>query len=288
MKHMKYIVVSAVLIVAALPCSGTIVPKVTAAGNVTVSLWGYYESIMKNYYVWGEVKNVGDQPVTNVTITVNCYDVSNTLVTSIKTEVAPLGSASYGNPFVLLAGKKAPFGPEMITSSHGAQSIDHCNSNVSFFECASLPVGLQIAMDRVVLGVYANMNGTIKNIGTSNADWFYVYATGYNSSGAVIGTALYQGSTLNVSEVKAFSISSLNEQLTEEVVNYTITAQSFVTNQTSFYDMPQYTTESDISGAVPEFPSVLTALVLLASTTAILVFCKKRESVSKRQKSAHT
>ena len=221
-----------------------------------------------------------------MSINVNCYDVSNALVTSIKTEVAPLGSASYGNPFVLMAGKKAPFGPEMITSAKGSQNIDHCNATVTFFDCASLPAGLQITMDRVVLGVHPSLNGTIKNSGTVKADWFYVYAIGYDSNGAVIGTDLYQGDTLDVNEVKTFSISNLNMQLTEAVVNCTITGQSFVTNQTDFTNMPQYTTVSDT--IVPEFPSALTALVLVASVTAILVLYRKWEPASKRQKPAYT
>jgi hypothetical protein len=286
MKHAKCIMVCAVLIVATFVLSGTKAPRVTAAGNVTVSLWGFYEPLMKNYYVWGEVHNVGDQPVTNVSINVNCYDVSNALVTSITTEVAPLGSASYGNPFVLMVGKKAPFGPEMISSAEGSQNIVHCNATVSFFDCASLPVGLQITMDRQVLGVNPSLNGTIKNIGTVKADWFYVYAIGYNSNGTVIGTDAYQGDTLDVNQVKTFSISNLNIQLTEQVVNCTITAQSFVTNQTDFSNMPQYTTASDT--IVPEFPSTLTALVIVASATAILILYKKWEPASKRQKPAYT
>ncbi|MGA2767235.1 MAG: hypothetical protein ABSF24_02825 [Candidatus Bathyarchaeia archaeon] len=185
-----------------------------------------------------------------------------------------------------MVGKKAPFGPEMISSAKGSQNIDHCNATVSFLNCASLPVGLQITMDRQVLGVNPSLNGTIKNTGTVKADWFYVYAIGYNSNGTVIGTNIYQGATLDVNEVKKFSISNLNMQLTEQVVNCTITAQSFVTNQTDFTNMPQYTTVSDT--IVPEFPSALSALVLVASVTAILILYKKWEPASRRQKPVYT
>jgi len=165
-----------------------------------------------------------------------------------------------------MVGKKAPFGPEMISSAKGSQNIDHCNATVSFLNCASLPVGLQITMDRQVLGVNPSLNGTIKNTGTVKADWFYVYAIGYNSNGTVIGTNIYQGATLDV--------------------NCTITAQSFVTNQTDFTNMPQYTTVSDT--IVPEFPSALSALVLVASVTAILILYKKWEPASRRQKPVYT
>ncbi|MGA2767236.1 MAG: FxLYD domain-containing protein [Candidatus Bathyarchaeia archaeon] len=89
MKHAKCIMVCAVLIVAAFVLSGTMAPRVRAAGNVTVSVWGFYEPLMMNYYVWGEVHNVGDQPVTNVSINVNCYNVSNALVTSITRGCSP-------------------------------------------------------------------------------------------------------------------------------------------------------------------------------------------------------
>jgi hypothetical protein len=288
MKYLKLMILTAALIFAAVFYSKTVAPTVRGAGNVTVSVWGFYEPIMKIYYVWGEVSNGVGTPVTNLTITVNCYDASNTFVTSIQTEVAPLGSSSYGNPFVLLAGKKAPFGPDMIYSSNGSQSIDHCSGTVSFYECASLPVGLQITMDQVVLGVNAHMNGTIENIGTSKADWYYVYATGYDSKGAVIGTNIYQGATLDVNAVGKFSIDSLNEQETEAVVNYTITAQSFIENETTFSIVPQYIVTSDITGAVPEFPSVFTTPILLASIAAILIICKKRTPISRRQKSARS
>ena len=51
LKHAKCIMVCAALIMVAFVLSGTMAPRVGAAGNVTVSLWGYYESGMKNYYV---------------------------------------------------------------------------------------------------------------------------------------------------------------------------------------------------------------------------------------------
>ena len=105
----KHVLVIGMLIVVAcysVNFSGT----AKAAGNVTVSQSGYFEPYSKYYFVAGEVKNVGDTPVTNITVTANFYDASDTFINSSQTTIIP-GIVGIGpSPWVLMPGSKVRSG----------------------------------------------------------------------------------------------------------------------------------------------------------------------------------
>jgi hypothetical protein len=256
-----------------------------AAGNVTISHQGFFDSVNKYYWVAGEVKNVGDTPVTNITVTANFYDASNTFINSSTTYILP-GTASNNNPWALMPGSKAPFWPIMLPSQSGSNNVDHYNATVTFQECASIPVGLQLTLTNVT--VYPMLQGadtlyvegTVKNSGTSNATWVYVYATAYDASGVVIGYNEWDKQDLAANAETSFHITTtaygINTfiQPAKHVATYTVTAQSFLQ---PLYYVTQYGVASDTSAAIPEFPSELTIVLLMMALTAVLIMRKKQK-----------
>jgi hypothetical protein len=149
---------------------------------------------------------------------------------------------------------------------------------------------LQITVDKVVdytypanpsVGFSMYVNGTIKNIGSSTTENWYVYVTGYDSGGAMIGSDYDSSNHLAPGGVHSFSISVSNDHgmestPTKNFASYAITAQSDVFNETTFRNVGQYTSVSDITGVVPEFPSVLLVLLFMTAMTTVLVLYKKR------------
>jgi hypothetical protein len=277
----KYTLIVAMMLIVAVCIFASFSPQAKAAGNVTVSHYGYFEPIFGVYYVIGEVKNVGGTPVTNVTITVNFYNALDAFINSSETYIPP-GVSGYTNPWVLMPEAKAPFMPIMLFGSQGSESVDHYNVTVSFQECDSIPVGLQLTLDTTyVVGSSLYVNGTVTNTGTSNASWVYVYATAYDATGFAFGYYWCDIQDLAPDGVSVFDISTTNWIVVgtpRQVQNYTISAQSFIYTGTFPVYAAQYTVISDINGVIPEFPSTLTAVLLMIGTTASLILYKKRKT----------
>jgi hypothetical protein len=267
------------LIVTVCAFASLLSPKAKATGNVVVLHYGYFHSLMKAYYVIGEVKNIGDTPVTNVTVTANFYDASDTFINSTKAYILP-GIHDYVNPWVLMPGAKAPFWPMQLQSESGSQRVDHYNVTVLYQECDSIPVGLQLTLDTAnVVGSNLYVNGTVKNTGTSNASLVYVYATAYDATGLAFGYGVWSAQKLKPNQIATFDMSTTNWIVTgtpRQVQNYTITAQSFIYTGAITVYAAQYIVASDIKGVVPEFPSALTATLLVMAITAITILYKKR------------
>jgi hypothetical protein len=265
--------------------------RVKAAPNITVSLNGRYEDmiIMKGYQIMGELENVGDTPATNITVTINCYDASNTFINSTKMMLLADGPWSSGDfsayiVFVLLPGAKISF-TTWIGNSMGGNLVDHCTATVSFIDGANLPAGLQITVTNAEISTsgYNSLiiSGTIKNAGTSRADQVYIYGTCYDSNGAVIAsgvTGVDEVEMLEPDEVAdfEFSITDGMESLAGRVASYVITAQSFTGD--AYSGVPQYTETSVITAEIPEFPSIICIPLLLIAMAAVVIFRKKRKS----------
>ena len=309
MKGIRFTVAVAVLFVAT--CSlGTISPWAKAAGNVVVlQHYNFYVpttsavnplnpsqniTVEATYLVMGEVQNNGDAPVTNIKVTANYYDVSDAFINSTETSILALPSY-INDDFVLMPGAKAPFSTMMLSKDSGAENVDHYNLTVSFQPSNPLPPLLQITVDQVidyknpVNPAQANalhVNGTIKNLGSSTTENWYVYVTGYDSSGQQIGSDHYDNNLLGPGETHSFSVTVQNDYKlsldtsarVKDFANYTITAQSDVFNDTLSSNVGQYTAVSDISGVVPEYQSILAALLLLIAVTTVLVVYNKRRS----------
>ena len=259
-----------------------------AAGNVTVSHSGYFEPYLQLYWVAGEVKNVGDTPVTNITVTANFYNATDTFINTSQTTILP-GLIGLGpSPWVLMPGSKAPFWPIMLSNQSGSRNVDHYNVTVAFQECASIPVGLQLTLTNVtVIPAYYSgggsiyVEGTVKNTGTSNATWVYVYATCYDAGGAVIGYEVWDKQNVAANAEVPFHTTTMafgvnaSTQPPVQVASYTVTAESFLQ---PLYYAAQYGITSDIDGVIPEFPSAICILLLLMATSTVLIFQKRRHS----------
>lgn len=286
MKNMKQrMIVAALIALLAFVCTLEInAPQVKATANISVSLYGHYESASSSYLILGEIKNIGDISATNITVTINGYDSSNTFINSTTQDFlvdGPLTSLFGGYvAFVLLPNAKISF-QSWIGDNRGGKSVDHCTSTVSFIEATNLPSGLQITVTQAHISLNSlSISGTIKNVGTSTAPQVYIYGTCYDSNGAVIGsgdTSSDVGS-LDPNQAKTFGFSCTGGMASFAgiVTSYAITAQSFTGDATS--GVPQYTCTSEITGPIPEFTSVIYILLLLMATSTVLIFRKKRAS----------
>jgi hypothetical protein len=241
----------------------------------------------------GEVQNTGNEPATNITVTANFYDASDKFINLSRTSIDPFLSYFFPDPYVLAPQAKASFFPIMLYGTSGAQKVDHYNLTVSFSPSAALPTMLQITVNKVTENKNPlkpahtdslSINGTIKNIGASEAaTHIAIYLTGYDSNGTQIGSNLDSNvGTLNPGEVRSFLTGignnyNLDPLAVKAFASYKITAQSWYFNTTLFRNVGQYTAVSDIIGVVPEFPSVLTAFLLLTAVTTVLVFYKKKK-----------
>jgi hypothetical protein len=248
-------------------------------------------SIGAIYWVMGEVKNVGDAPATNITVTANFYDASNDFInsttTSLQAVVSFLGTSDTS---VLMPGQKAPFFEIMFDEKSGAKNVDHYNLSISFSPSPPVQPMLLLAVDKVIdykspinpaNAVSLYVNGTIKNTGTVTSDSYYVFVTGYDSNGSLLGSTYYSGSSLAAGATDAFDVTvnnnyNLDPTAVKDFATFAITAQSAVFNDTLFRYFSQYTSVSDITGVVPEFPSILGLLLLLTATAAIMIFSKNR------------
>lgn len=308
MKGLRFIVVVAVLLVAT--CSLiTISPWVKAAGNVTIlQHYDFYVpttttvnplnssqniTVEATYTVMGEVENIGDAPATGIAVTANYYDATNTFINSTETSMLPIVLGT-NSDFVLMPGAKVPFYEMMLSKESGAENVDHYNLTVTFQPSNPLPPMLQITVDQVVDHLdpvnparadALTVNGSITNLGSSTTGNWYVYVIGYDSLGQQIGSDHYENNLLGPGETHSFhvtvqndySLSSDPSAKVKDFASYMITAQSDVFNDTLSRNIGQYTSVSDISSAVPEYPSILTALLLLAAATMILMVRKKKQ-----------
>jgi hypothetical protein len=245
-----------------------------ASANVIVVSHSSYRDALNNYWVFGEVKNAGNVPATNISISASFYDASDNFVNSSNTAIA--GFYGLGQSIVLLPGAKAPFYMLLLPQS-GTANFDHCGFAVSFEECASKNTGFQIPFSqcgRYQSGPTENVNvsGAIKNTAiVPIQEGVNFYATLYASTGTVIGYGyMYKEENLLPGEVVAFNFQVATFYLAQ-AANFTLTAQS-----------ANYAIEGESNGIViPEFPSFLILpLFMVATLLAVIVYKKKRTDIT--------
>jgi hypothetical protein len=262
----KHVLIVALLIAVTCACANYSRPA-RAVANVVVASSSSYRDTLNDYWVFGEVKNTGNTPATNISITTSFYDASSNFVNSSTTTIE--GSYGSGKFIVLHPGAKAPFYMLLLPQS-GTVNFDHYGFAVSFEECVGKAAGFQIPFSQCVrytAGPTENVNvtGVIENtMPTPIQDWFNFYATVYDSAGKVIGRGyLYRQENLLPGEVAAFSF-QVATFYPAQTANFTVTAQS-----------TEWAIENEYNGIiVPEFSSLFAILPLMAATT-ILVLCKK-------------
>jgi hypothetical protein len=241
-----------------------------ASANVMVASHSSYRDALNYYWVFGEVKNTGDVPATNISIDAYFYDASDNIVNSSNTVVA--GSYGIGKSIVLLPGAEAPF-YMLILPQSGTANFDHCGFAVSFEECASKNTGFQIPFSQCVRYQYdsvenVNVSGALKNTAVAQIqEGVNFYATLYDPVGTVIGQGyVYEEENLLPGQVVAFNF-QVATFFPAQAANFTVTVQS-----------ANYTIEDESSGVViPEFPSFLiTSSFITITLFTILVIRRKR------------
>lgn len=287
MNNVKSTVIVAVLIAAAFVCVLHIyAPQVKAAPSITVlSLNGRWLSniLVHEYDILCEIKNVGDTPAANITVTVSFYNASDTFITSKRYDLSSYGPSISIMPedhaLVLHHGSKLSFLGAGPNEAQGGQKVDHCTATISYHEAAALSPMLQVTVTNVsVISNGMSVRGTIKNVGGSTADVVYVYVTGYDSNGVALGSGLafLYNLPLDPSQTSNFEVVCTGAIYdAAKVASYVVTAQSFAGDAVT--GTAQYTDVSEVTGVVPEFPSVICMLLLMMAVSAVVVLQKKRQ-----------
>lgn len=138
-----------------------------------IDKYGYYRVV-------GEVENIGDKNIRYLLVNATFYNAGGIVIAT---------RSSYAMLDVLSIGRKAPFEivlPNKTTSA----SVDRYNLSVSWEEYSvEKPSVLQILETSTYIDEagFQKVNGTVKNLGTSNAIYVKVVATFYNAQGKVVG-----------------------------------------------------------------------------------------------------
>jgi len=135
------------------------------------------------YRVVGEVENIGDKSV-QVRVNATFYSADNAVIASNP-------PYSYVMLNVILPGRKAPF--EIVLGNKTASTlVHHYSLSASGQEYPSEKHSfLQIMQSTTYIDRegFQRVNGTVKNLATSNATGVRVAATFYNDKGDVVGVA---------------------------------------------------------------------------------------------------
>jgi hypothetical protein len=246
-----------------------------ASANVMVASHSSYRDALNYYWVFGEVKNTGDAPATNISIDAYFYDASDNVVNSSNTVI--MGSYGVGKSMVLLPGARAPFYMLLLPQS-GTVNFDHCGFAVSFEECASKNTGFQIPFSQCVQyqsgpAENVNVSGALKNTAaTQIQEWVNFYATLYDPVGTVIGQGyMYEEENLLPGQVVAFNF-QVATFFPAQAANFTVTVQS-----------ANYAVEDESSGVViPEFPSFFIIPSFIAITLFAVLAIRRKRSESFR------
>lgn len=217
---------------------------------------GYLDltTIPATYHVVGEMTNTGTIGLKWLNVTATFYDQNN----------LPIGSSSsYAFLDVLLPGRKAPF--EVVLANSAANQVHNYTLSLQFSEYTlERPLALQI-LENITYADEAGfqkVNGTVKNLATSDATDVKVVATFYDAQGKVAG-ATYGYTTPSAimpNQAEHFELELKRKGLS--FPNYSLTAES------SEYAL------------VPEFSqsNICILLIILTSTFFIVYF--KRHYIS--------
>jgi len=175
------------------------------------------------YHVVGEVKNVGDQAVSFVTIEVTFYNSNDVVVDTI------FDSAMLT---VLLVDRKSPFDIVLLDATQSAK-VDHYTLTMTFSATSPIPVGLKILTHSAYVDEIGWMHivGEIKNIATEKAHDVKVIATYYDETGDVVAATLTYlhpepPSDTDPGQTEPFEILLSDEDRTPYIDTYELTAES--------------------------------------------------------------
>jgi hypothetical protein len=220
---------------------------------------GYLDltTIPITYHFVGEINNTGTVSLKWLRVTATFYGQSNSLIGS---------NSSYAFLEVLLPARKTPF--EVVWVGEGANQIYNYSLALEYSEYAGQekPLALQILASSTYVDQagFLKLNGTIKNVGMSNATYVKAVATFYQADGLVAGTAYdyTMPSTIMPNSTAPFELELRRNGVT--LSYYSITAES-----------EEYT-------IVQEFLSPI--LMLLTTLTTIIVHFKHNPNARGQKK----
>jgi hypothetical protein len=196
------------------------VPDTKAAANVSVvSYSSFYESGV--LYVVGEIQNNGNTIAKFPKVVGNFYNSSG----------INFYNAS-GNVYLeyLLPGRKCPF--KILVFGSDAENAETLKLIVSFADTLmSRDIGIELISNFTSIAKNGDLqvNGTIKNFGTSVATRVSLIVTFYDGSGKVIGVSYPDQSTpenIEAGQIGNFSLAMAEVWSINRVVAYTVAAES--------------------------------------------------------------
>jgi hypothetical protein len=240
-----FIFLASILSLAATPA------KALSQAAILPNYNGYLDltTIPITYHVVGEINNTGTVSLKWLRVTANFYGQSNSLMGS---------NSSYAFLELLLPARKTPF--EVVWVGESANQIYNYSlaSEYSEYTGQEKPLALQVLANSTYVDQagFLKLNGTIKNVGMSNATYVKAVATFYQADGMVAGTAYdyTMPSTIMPNSTALFEL-----ELRRKGVTF------------SSYGM---TAESEEYTIVQEFLSPILMLLTLLTLTTIFVHFK--------------
>ena len=203
-------------------CILTIIPTANAAEINILDNHSSYVTPLGTYHVVGEIVNAGTESVAFVSITGTFYDSNNTEITA-DTSLATLE--------VLPPGIKSPF-EIIVTDLNQAEKIHNYTLAVTDYNpvAKTLTKTLLILSNssHISLSGLLNIDGQIKNNGTSESTTNRVAVTCYDGNGTVVAieSAFTDPQNLDPEETAQFNLLIGDANQSAKVENYALQVQS--------------------------------------------------------------
>jgi len=234
-----------------------------------VSHKGFLTSL--GYRVVGEVKNTGDQSVTNVTLKVSFYNSNNQIIRSIEQPV---------ELEVLLPGRKSLFSIYLANQQEAQQVENYDITIFRFNECPDKPIGLEILWHKFDnVSIY----GKIRNFAAKNTSNVVIFATFYDSNQKVADTSMGGLGFLQNKSDEIFEVYYPSIDVFQRDLSYSLTAESFdyaVKEETA---LTRLSYSSNESADIFYFFGTLIAISAIALIIAIVVARIKRKRVVRKK-----
>jgi hypothetical protein len=203
-------------------CIISFLPIVNAANIVVHDNHSSYVSTLGTFHVVGEIENSGSESVALVTITGTFYDSNNTEITT---------DSSLATLETIPPGVKSPF-EIAITDQSQAEKVHNYTLAVTNYN----PVTKNLTKTLIILSNssyisfsgFLNINGEIKNNGTSQSTSTRIAATCYDQNGKVVAikSAFTDPQNLNPEQTAQFNLMVDDENQSAKVNSYALQVQS--------------------------------------------------------------
>ena len=192
----------------------------TPQNNIEVNHVSTYVDENRIMHVFGELKNIGNKSVTNVTIGATFFDSEDKIINEYKRS-AELRTINPGfvSPFEIL-----------FIDQKNVNKIKDFKLNANGTEARTQPVDLQIKIDSYrqdILGFYY-ISGVIFNSGPASANNSIAIATLYDMDGRVIaiGRGLAEPKDISSNSGASFGLAIVDKLQTPKGDRYSVVADS--------------------------------------------------------------